>query len=62
MNDKLFYTPSEVGKILHVDPKYVRLALKQNKWDFPFIRYGKSGNRLKILKAPFDAWLEGKNK
>lgn len=59
MNGKLFYTPSEVGKILHVNPYYVRMALIKKKWDFPFIQ---SGNRVKILKAPFDAWLEGKNK
>ena len=56
MDDKIFYTPKEVSKILHISDAIVRESLRREikGWTFPWIM---SGSHMKIFKKPFDEWL-----
>lgn len=57
MNERNYYTPQEVAKMIGVNYAVVRYSLlyKRTGWDLPFLMVG---NRMRIPKKPFDAWAE----
>ncbi len=55
--DKPYLIPREVADVLGCDPHVIRIKAENGTLPFPYFR---SGNRTKISREAFLAWMEGK--
>lgn len=57
--DRGFLIPREVAELMGCDPQWLRVKARQNPEELPFPVW-LVGNRVKVPKAAFIAWMEGK--
>ena len=57
-SEKEILIPSDIAKIINVDPQWIRLVARENpeKLGFPVMIVG---NRVKIPRRPFLQFMEG---
>ena len=56
-SDKAFLIPRELAETLQCDPHYIRVGAADGSLPFPYIR---CGNRTKIPREAFLAWMDGR--
>lgn len=55
-SNKPILKPQEISGVMGCHPQVINLLAKQNRLPFPFFR---SGNRTKIPREGFIAWMKG---
>ncbi len=56
--DKAYITPDDASKVLMCDPQWIRITARDNPEALGF-KVLRVGNRTKILRLPFIAFIEG---
>ena len=57
-SNKAFLIPAEVASVLKCHPHAIRIDAKNGTLPFPYIRIG---NRVKIPREGFIAWMKGQS-